>query len=162
MVEIVLADLADDAHRRAFVEVLCAYVEEPGAAGKPLPEAVRRSVVEGLREHPTTELLLALDAGRPLGMAVCFVGFSTFRARRVLNIHDLAVVASARGRGLGRRLLDAAQERARALGCCKLTLEVKEDNGVARALYESFGFGDFAPGGVRTPTLFLEKALDGP
>ena len=160
MEEIVLADLGNEAHRSALLEVLSRYVEEPGISGSPLPEAVRKRVVDALREHPTTEVLLAFDSGRPLGMAVCFVSFSTFRARRVLNVHDLAVVAEARGRGLGRRLLQAVQERARALDCCKLTLEVLEDNHVARSLYQSFGFGDYALGQVQKPTFFLEKPLD--
>ena len=31
-------------------------------------------------------------------------------------------------------------------GCCKLTLEVQEDNMRARTLYESFGFADFLVG----------------
>lgn len=158
-VEIVLADLDRGPHRRAILEVLSAYAEEPVVAGRPLPEAVRHSVLDGLRAHPTTEIVLAFEADRPLGMAVCFVSFSTFRARRVLNIHDLAVVASARGRGVGRALLGAVEARALALGCCKLTLEVREDNRIARGLYQSFGFADFAPGEVRTPTFFLEKPI---
>lgn len=50
--------------------------------------------------------------------------------------------------------------RARQLGCCKLTLEVREDNERARSLYKSVGFGDFAPGADPTPTFFLEKRLE--
>ena len=156
-----LADLGHEPHRRALLEVLSRYAEEPGIAGAPLPETIRARVVDGLRAHPTTEVLLAFEGERPLAMAVCFVGFSTFYARPLLNIHDLAVVAEARGRGLGRRLLVAVQERARALDCCKLTLEVREDNAVARSLYASFGFDDYTPGGTPTPTIFLEKKLAG-
>jgi ribosomal protein S18 acetylase RimI-like enzyme len=62
--------------------------------------------------------------------------------------------------GVGRALLEAAEARARNLGCCKLTLEVREDNEGARSLYESAGFGDFAPGADPTPTFFLEKRLE--
>lgn len=160
MEEIVLADFDHEPHRRAFLELLSRYVEEPHISGQPLAESVRNTLVDGLREHPTTEVLLAFDAERPLGMAVCFVGFSTFYARRLLNIHDLTVVTEARGRGLGRRLLAAVQERARALDCCKLTLEVAEGNAVARSLYTSFGFSDYASGGKPKPTFFIEKRLE--
>jgi ribosomal protein S18 acetylase RimI-like enzyme len=159
MPEIVLADLGRAVHRRALLEVLSRYAEEPGISGAPLPEDTRARLADALRAHPTTQVLLAFEGERPLGLAVCFVGFSTFHARPLLNLHDLAVVAEARGRGLGRRLLAAVEERARDLGCCKLTLEVREDNAAARALYASFGFDDYAPGDSPTPTFFLAKSL---
>jgi ribosomal protein S18 acetylase RimI-like enzyme len=99
-----------------------------------------------------------------VGAAVCFIGFSTFAARPLLNLHDLAVVPELRGRGIGRALLRAVEERARALGCCKLTLEVVQENTQARALYERFGFADGAPGpgGGGGATYFLAKKLDHP
>ena len=81
------------------------------------------------------------------------------KARPLLNIHDLAVLPSYRGRGVGHALLQAAEEHARREGCCKLTLEVRDDNARARALYRSFGFEDFAVGDDSTPTRFLGKPL---
>ena len=104
-------------------------------------------------------LLVAARAERPVGVAVCFVGYSTFLARPVLNLHDLAVLPEARGGGVGAALLAAVAERARALGCAKVTLEVREDNAAARRLYARTGFVDSAPAGARTRTLFLERKL---
>jgi hypothetical protein len=52
------------------------------------------------------------------------------------------------------------ERRARSRGCCKLTLEVQDDNRRARALYESFGFADFVVGDP-APTRFLCKPLRG-
>ena len=157
--EIIRADLENPAHCEGFLSVLASYAEDPMGASRPLPGAVHERVVSGLRAHPTTELLLAVEDERTVGIAVCFVGFSTFRARPLLNVHDLAVLPKFRGQGIGRRLLAAAEERACALDCCKLTLEVLEHNERARGLYASFGFGDFAPGAAETRTLFLEKML---
>jgi ribosomal protein S18 acetylase RimI-like enzyme len=91
-------------------------------------------------------------------LAVCFFGFSTFQARPLLNIHDLAVVPEYRGRGVGRALLEAAEARAAERGCCKLTLEVQDANPRARQLYERYGFGDFVIG-TPAPTRFLSKAI---
>ena len=159
MLEIVPADLDRTEHVQGLLAILSAYAEDPMGSGRALPESVRAAVVPGLRAHPGAEILLAFREKRAVGLAVCFVGFSTFAARPVLNIHDLAVVPDARGRGVGRELLAAAQERASELGCCKLTLEVREDNDRARGLYKSFGFGHYAPGKEQTPTLFLEKML---
>jgi GNAT superfamily N-acetyltransferase len=104
-------------------------------------------------------VLLAFDGDEPVGIATCFFGFSTFAARPLLNVHDLAVVPARRGDGIGRALLAAAEERARAAGCCKLTLEVQDDNHRARAVYARFGFTDYVLGGEAVPTRFLTKAL---
>jgi ribosomal protein S18 acetylase RimI-like enzyme len=41
---------------------------------------------------------------------------------------------------VGRQLLAAVETRARAMGCCKLTLEVQEGNRRARRIYEAAGF----------------------
>jgi ribosomal protein S18 acetylase RimI-like enzyme len=115
--------------------------------------------VEGLRSHPTTLVFLALLEETPIGVAVCFRGFSTFAARPLINIHDLYVAEGHRGRGAGRLLLQAVEDRARALGYCKLTLEVQEENRKALGLYESFGFRDPAYGGEGRRTLFRSKRL---
>ena len=53
---------------------------------------------------------------------------------------SIAVVASHRGRGVGRQLLTALIEASVARGCPALSLSVREEN-PARRLYESLGFG---------------------
>jgi ribosomal protein S18 acetylase RimI-like enzyme len=156
--EIREADFGDVRHRAAIVDVLDSYASDPVGGGRSLPPEVRDNVVAALRDHPTTLVLLAFCETRAVGMAVCFVGLSTFHARPLLNVHDLAVIPEFRGRGVGRRLLDAVETHARRRGCCKLTLEVQDDNARARALYERFGFVDFVVGDS-APTRFLTKPL---
>ena len=155
--EIHEADFADPAHSAGFLEVLNSYASDPIGGGAPLSADVRRRLVPALRDHPTALVLLAFADRRPVGLAVCFLGFSTFQARPLLNVHDLAVLPELRGNGIGRALLAAAQARAVARGCCKLTLEVQDANIRARGLYASFGFSDFVVGS--SPTRFLSKAL---
>ncbi|GGV61529.1 MULTISPECIES: GNAT family N-acetyltransferase [Streptomyces] len=58
----------------------------------------------------------------------------------VLQIRGLAVAEEARGKGVGRALLRAAQEEARRRGARRLTLRVLAHNTPARTLYESEGF----------------------
>ncbi len=157
--EIVDADLENPTHANAIVAILDSYAREPVGGGQPLSPAVRTRLIPELRALRHVELLLALESGHPVGVAVCFLGFSTFSAQPLLNLHDLAVLPAYRGRGIGRALLGAVDERARQRGCCKVTLEVREDNHPARALYKRSGYGDFAPGSESTPTLFLEKRL---
>jgi ribosomal-protein-alanine N-acetyltransferase len=56
------------------------------------------------------------------------------------EILTLAVIPPARGRGLGRGLLQAAIARARDLGAEAMLLEVGTDNPAALALYAGLGF----------------------
>ena len=152
------ADLADPTDAAAVVDLVNAYALDPFGGGAPLADDVRARLVPGLRAHPTTLVLLAWRDDRPVGIAVCFLGFSTFQGRPLLNVHDLAVVPAERGQGVGRALLAAVEERARERGCGKLTLEVLDDNHRARTLYASFGFADHtlgSPGATR----FLAKSL---
>ncbi|MGH2375765.1 MAG: GNAT family N-acetyltransferase [bacterium] len=158
MMKILEADFTDPAHCAGIVEVLNSYAADPVGGGEPLAPEARECLVAALRDHPTALVLLALVDERPAGIAVCFFGLSTFQARPLLNIHDLAVLPEHRGKGIGRALLAAAEDRAIKHGCCKLTLEVQDDNGRARALYESFGFADFVVG-ESAPTRFLAKPL---
>jgi GNAT superfamily N-acetyltransferase len=153
------ADYDDPIHGNGILDVLDSYASDPVGGGEPLPADVREALMQRLREHPTTRVLLAFADDAPVGVAICFLGLSTFRAQPLLNIHDLAVVPEWRGKGVGRALLEASEDLGRREGCCKLTLEVQEDNLRARGLYESFGFGDFVIGGP-TPTRFLSKELE--
>jgi ribosomal protein S18 acetylase RimI-like enzyme len=152
------ADLDDPADATAIVAIVQSYAGDAFGGGRPLATDVAARLVPGLRAHPTTLVLLAFADGRPVGAAICFVGFSTFAARPLVNVHDLAVLPDVRGRGIGRALLVAVEERARARGCCKITLEVLEDNRRARALYASFGLADVAVG-TSPFTRFLSKPL---
>jgi ribosomal protein S18 acetylase RimI-like enzyme len=158
MTDIIAADLDDPAHAAAIVDIIDSYAADPAGGGVPLSDDVRRRLVPGLREHASTLVLLAYETGAAVGAAVCFFGYSTFKAMPLLNIHDLAVVPGQRGRGIGRALLDAAEEHARERGCCKLTLEVQEANAPARGLYRSFGFREYTIGDWEA-TRFLEKPI---
>lgn len=108
--------------RRPLVGILDSYASDPVGGGEPLTTEVRARLAVGLQNHPTTLILLALMSDCPVGVAICFLGFSTFKARPLLNVHDLAVIPEWRGKGIGRALLAAAEARAVDTGCCKLNL----------------------------------------
>ncbi len=158
--EIVEADLSDPVDARDLVEMIDTYARDPMGAGEPLSERVRAEMVPGLRDHPSCFVLLAREDGRAIGAAVCFIGFSSFVARPLVNVHDLSVVKERRGQGVGRRLLASVEQRARQLQCCRLTLEVMEENAPARGLYETFGFDDPDLGAGTEPVRFLSKRLE--
>ena len=157
-VEVIAADLQRPDHQQAVLVLTDAYARDPMGGGTPLPAATRERLVPALQRHPTTLIFLAYINGREVGLATCFLGLSTFSARPLLNIHDLVVEPESRGRGVGRRLLSAVEQRARELGCCKVTLEVGETNTRARHVYELEGFTQ-AKYGEAGRLLFYSKTL---
>ena len=59
---------------------------------------------------------------------------------RCARLYSLVVAASARGHGIGARLLADAEHGARGRGCQRLRLEVRVDNAAAIALYQRAGY----------------------
>ena len=55
-------------------------------------------------------------------------------------INYLAVARECRGRGFGRRLMDEAEARLRAMGCPKINLQIRRSNAEAVGFYRSLGF----------------------
>jgi ribosomal protein S18 acetylase RimI-like enzyme len=159
MIDVLEADLSKPQHQAAVLDLTRAYARDPMGNGGDLPQAIQSVLVGRLREHPTTLIFLAFHGHEPVGIATCFLGFSTFAARHLINVHDLHVVSGFRRHGIARRLLEAVEARARQLGCCKLTLEVQEKNHAAQALYRSLGFqgGQYEP--EAGTVLFREKRL---
>jgi ribosomal protein S18 acetylase RimI-like enzyme len=157
-VEIIAADFENEVHASSIVAILDSYASDPVGGAEPLSADVRRRLIPALRDHPTSLVLLALADGAAVGVAVCFIGISTFQARPLLNLHDLAVLPEWRGRGIGSSLLTAAERYAERHGYCKLTLEVQETNEPAVRLYRRFGFTDLTMGDSG-PTRFMTKSL---
>jgi GNAT superfamily N-acetyltransferase len=85
------------------------------------------------------DVLLAVDDGRPVGLASVYVDLVSMRFGRRCWLEDLVVTASARNRGVGRRLLDAATEWARAHGCTHLGLVSAAARGDAHRFYVANG-----------------------
>jgi len=154
-----LADYADAADAARVVALLDSYARDPMGGGKPLSEDVRKRLVPGLAAHPGAFSLLAFAGGEAVGLANCITGFSTFAARPLVNIHDMAVRPEARGRGVGRALMLAVEAEARTRGACKITLEVLSGNDTAKGLYAALGYGDYALDPQAGTALFWEKKL---
>jgi ribosomal protein S18 acetylase RimI-like enzyme len=153
-VEIIEADYFDEKHASDVLYLTNAYAEDEMGMEQPLSEEVAGRLIRELQKMPTALSFIAYADGRPAGIANCFIGFATFEARKLINIHDLAVLPEFQGQGVGEALLGAVQKKARQLGCCRLTLEVRDDNHKARKLYERFGFENDDPS-----VWFLTKEL---
>ena len=152
------AALDDPDDEARLLAVLDEYLVDPAIGGSKWEAEVRSAVLPGLARAGGIAFL-AFDEDAVVGAAICLPGYSTFWAKPLLNVHDLAVVGGRRGQGIGRRLLEAVEAEARARGCCKVTLEVLDSNTRARGLYDAFGFGVAPSGDAQHPTWFLEKGL---
>jgi len=76
------------------------------------------------------------DGGALAGYLVLLFRRNSGRTR----IYSLAVAPWARRRGLARRFLAYAEEESRRRNLKGMTLEVREDNAAAQALYQSVGY----------------------
>lgn len=158
-IAIIEADLSRPDHQQVVLNLVNAYASDTHGDGKPLSEYARQNLIPGLRQHPTTMIFVAYRGKEPVGIAVCFKGFSTFAARPLLNIHDFFVAPAHRGTGISRRLIQAVELRARELGFCKLTLEVVDTNDRAKGIYLAAGFQEAAYHPKTVSARFLAKPL---
>lgn len=152
-------DLADPAHAGALIDLLDHYARDSMGGGQPLEEQARLHLAERLRARPDFCGFLAFADGRPVGLINCFEGFSTFAARPLLNVHDLAVHADYRKKGIARLLLEAAERAAWRRGCCKLTLEVLSNNHPAIALYHAAGYRPYVLDPAAGQGILMQKNL---
>jgi len=147
-------DYSDPAHLYALAGLINAYIRDEMGGGEPLSAVRQQHLVDGLRQHPTAIVLLAENAGSYCGLLVAFENFATFMAQPMINIHDVIVLKTARGKGVGRQLMNALIAEARQRKACRVTLEVRHDNQVAQSLYKDLGFNDTDP-----PMFYWRKYL---
>ncbi len=148
---------------QALVMLLDAYARDPMGGGEGLTEEVKLRVCADLAQRPGAASFIAWtgtgDSVQAIGLVNCLEGYSTFKARPLLNIHDIAVLPAHRGQGVGQALLAAAQAHAQSSGCCKLTLEVLTGNATALASYQRFGFAAYTLDPAAGQARFMHKWL---
>ncbi len=84
-------------------------------------------------------LLGAREGGQLLGYACLYWHFSSLEARESVLMNDLYVDLAARGKGVGRALIEASAEIARQRGAAHLEWATAPDNRTAQRLYDSTG-----------------------
>ena len=159
MIEVVRARYDDPAHAAALVELLDHYARDPAGGGEPLSDFARAHLAEALAARPFVFSVMAWDDGAPVGLINAIEGFSTFACAPLVNVHDVVVIDSHRGRGIAARLFAEVEAIARERGACKLTLEVLAGNAAARALYEKLGFDDYRLDPTLGEARFMQKWL---
>lgn len=91
--------------------------------------------------QPDAVILIAEDeSGEPVGFIHVQTETDYFDGEKQGRISDLAVAKSCEARGIGFRLLQAAEDWALGQGYDLVTLVVFVDNTRARQLYDNYGF----------------------
>ncbi|MDP2880927.1 MAG: GNAT family N-acetyltransferase [Azonexus sp.] len=158
-VKVVPLDLSDLAQAEIWLGLLDHYAQDPMGGGDGLSDYAKLNLVRTIREVPGFHGALAWLDGKAVGLIDCFAGFSTFAALPLLNVHDIVVLKGRRGQGIGQALLAWAEERARQLGCCKLTLEVLSNNTRAMASYQQAGYAPYVLDPAAGHALLMQKTL---
>lgn len=99
----------------------------------------RAFIHERLVKRDST-LFIAWHGEKAVGFTQLYPSFSSLWMTRLFVLSDLYVAETARKRGAGRLLLEAAARHGRAAGARYLTLETARTNLTAQSLYESCGW----------------------
>ena len=157
-----LANYHDATHAKTIVQLLDTYAQDPMGGGEGLSDFAKANLVGALAARPQAFSVLAFtDASqsRAVGLINCIEGFSTFKCKPLVNIHDVIVLADHRGKRIAQKMLELVCEVALERGACKLTLEVLQGNTDAIKSYERFGFRNYELDPAMGHAQFLQKWL---
>ncbi|MBK5512735.1 GNAT family N-acetyltransferase [Pseudomonas sp. TH08] len=129
---------ADATHLDAVAQLFDAY---RGFYLQPSNIEQSRTFIAERMAGNESAIFLALDEqGEALGFVQLYPTFSSIDAHRTWLLSDLFTAPTARGRGVGRVLMNTAREFALETGAKGLMLETATDNVTAQGLYESLGY----------------------
>lgn len=123
-----------------LVRLLAAYEREPDAVQATEADLLR----DGFGEHPHFECLIAEERDgkgvlQPVGFALYFTSYSTWRGRPGIHLEDLFVLPEFRRRGIAKALLSRVAARAVERGFNWLGWHVLEWNEPAINFYQPLG-----------------------
>ncbi|EGK03237.1 MULTISPECIES: GNAT family N-acetyltransferase [Dysgonomonas] len=144
-INIIRCDYTNTDHLNALGDLMNAYIADNMGGGETLSKLKQLKLVDGLNQHPTSIVLLAMWEDVFCGLLVAFENFSTFTVSPMINIHDLIVLPTYRGKDIGSLLMKEIIEIAYGKKCSRITLEVRTDNLVAQSLYKKMGFVETEP-----------------
>ena len=138
-------DLNNQTHTEAFFNLLKHYMQDPMGDSQALDEKKQAELISLFSQQSNAASLFLKINNEFVGLVNYFYLISTFKAKPYIYIHDVIVHNKFRGKGLGRELIEEIIAIAKEKDCCKIMLEVRDDNAPALSLYNSLGFIDSEP-----------------
>jgi ribosomal protein S18 acetylase RimI-like enzyme len=133
-VEIALVGAADLDELMPMMRAYCDfYAVAPSDADL---ESLARALIAD-PQNEGIQLIARGENGAPLGFATVYWTWQTLNAARAGVMNDLFVLPEARGRGVGRSLIEECRRRARERGTAELVWETAPENETAQRLYDS-------------------------
>jgi ribosomal protein S18 acetylase RimI-like enzyme len=126
-------------------------------AGKAFSAEHQAELAAQLAGVPGSFSVLTYCGDKAVGVATCFMGFSTWKCAPLVNVHDIYVNAEHRRRGICSAMLKVVDDVAKERGCCKVTLEVLPTNPKAQSAYKKHGFEPYEINGA--PCVVYQKQL---
>ncbi|MBN2618309.1 MAG: GNAT family N-acetyltransferase [Spirochaetales bacterium] len=130
---------------RDLIFLISMYRHDSMGDGKEFSSLEMKNLEHLIKSTPDVNFYLIYLNGELGGGAITFKTFSSFSAKHLINIHDFFIVKNFRKVGLGSDLLKEIIADAKDQNCCKVTLEVREDNLIAQDLYKKTGFLEAMP-----------------
>lgn len=121
------------------------YMLDPMGDADTLEINQQEKLIEELAKRPYASIFFVLLDNKIAGFSTLFELFSTFKVMPYLYIHDFVIDKSCRGKGLGKIFMEFIVNLAKEKGCCKIALEVREDNAAAKLIYAKAGFVECEP-----------------
>lgn len=131
--------------QQALFTLMNAYMMDKMGIEEELSSEHFKQILIGLQQQCNYRGIVVTKDDEAVGLANCFVNFSTFKAKPLLNIHDFIILPKYRELGIGRYLMQSVKQFSKANKHCKITLEVREDNTIAQSLYQSECFTECQP-----------------
>ena len=119
----------------AFIAELADYEKEPASAIATHDDILR----DGFGPVPRFRCLIAEWNGQPVGFALFFYNYSTWKGRAGLYLEDLFVRPAYRGKGIGKALFCEVAAIAVREGCPRFEWAVLDWNTPAIDFYNSLG-----------------------
>ncbi len=136
--------MADITTRRATVQdsepVALLFDQYRQFYGQPSDTEAATGFINARLDQNDSTILVASAGDTQIGFTQLYPSFSSVSMAPIWILNDLFVAESHRRRGVGRALMNAAQEFATNDGAKRLCLATGEDNVSAQALYESQGW----------------------
>ena len=138
MIEVRKADTNDVPSLLRLIEAYWRFDNIDGFSAERLAPQLERLI----NEPSLGAAWIGVEDGRAIGYLVAAYVFSVEFMGVVAEFDEFFVEARSRGIGLGKKLIQAAEQECHRVGCTYISLQLSRGNESARRFYHRYGFRD--------------------